>query len=140
MKRLDRAMYAIFLLALLADVAWSPVPAVAAPDSTRGLMLSAASQLRPGQVFGANPVRVRRRSHRLAGLTASSVRTSSYRLTISRWAKNILDRSNLDSSSLVMLAVPLFAPDTDASSASIQRHLASPSSPSIFEHSGSPAP
>jgi len=137
MKRLDRAMYAIFLLALLADVAWSSVPAVAAGDSNGGSIRSAASQLRSGQVAGANPVRVRRRSN---VLSAASVRSSSYRLTLSRWAKNILDGSNLDRSSLVMLAAPQFAPGADASSASIQRQLPAPSSPSIFEHSGSPAP
>jgi len=130
-------MYAIFLLALLADVAWSSIPAVAAGDSDGGMMLSAASQLRPGEVAGANPVRVRRRSN---ALSASSLKASSYGLTLSRWAKNILDRSGLDRSSLVMLAAPLFAPGTDASSASIQRQLPAPSSPSIFEHSGSPAP
>jgi len=145
MKRFDRAMYAIFLLALLADVSWSSVPAAAAGDSSGGLMLSAAGQLRPGQVGGANPVRVRRRSNSLSGLSASSVRSSSYRLTLSRWAKNILDRTSLDRSGLdrsnfVMLAAPLFAPDTNAGSAFIHIFLSAPSSPSIFEHSGCPAP
>jgi hypothetical protein len=57
-------MFAIFLLALLADVAWSQVPAAVGGDSAGGLILTAAGPLRDGSGEAGYVVRRSSRSLR----------------------------------------------------------------------------
>jgi len=145
MKRLDRAMFAIFLLALLADVAWSQVPAVVGGDSAGGLILSAARQLQDGS--GWEKGVDLRRPHRVF---APRPGFRSYRRMSSLWAHvlsgNAWKLNAGDSMGRPDGSVAVLLADSGLlGSPGIGSHFASDlptDAPSIgvFEHSGSPAP
>ena len=139
MKRFDRAMYAIFLLALLADVARSHAPIAVGGDPTSGMILSAATQLGVAQADGAQFVR-----RRTASVSPAVARLRSSGLIVSKWA-GVLSlhfdrspRSNLSDS--VLLASVASGPGAGASNRVIAAFQPAPPSLAIFEHSGSPAP
>jgi hypothetical protein len=123
-------MYAIFLLALLADVARSHLPLPVGADSTGGLILSAASQLQAGSNDGA--VLVLRRSN---GSFPAVVRFKGYSLALSGWAKILSDQSTL-----AMLSTSASGPGAGTASPVLRLSQSTSPSRTIFEHTGSPAP
>lgn len=138
MKRFDRAVYAFFLLALLADVARANVPAPVGGDSAGGLILRAAGQLRAGPAGAAVSVR-RRSSGGFAPIARS--RSTGARLTFSRWAKIFSGQASpLDQSTQVMLVAVAYGPGVGAGVSFDRPFLSDSSSLAIFEHAGSPAP
>jgi hypothetical protein len=128
MKRLDRAMCAIFLLVLLADVARAHASVPAAGDA--GLILSAASQLQAGSTDGA--ILTLRRSE---GSSSQIATLACFALTLSGWSGHLHSFSNA-------AMRPAALPD----SAAVGGLLSLPHFPSarpfqsVFEHTGSPAP
>jgi len=128
MKRFDRAMYAIFLLVLLADVARAHASVPAGGDA--GLILSAAGQLHAGSADGA--ILVLRRSDCSSSQIATLGR---FALKFSAWSRNLSDlsnpgiRSEAASSIDVSPGLPFFPPFKPACP-----------SQATFEHTGSPAP
>jgi len=136
MKRFDRAMYAIFLLALLADVARSHAPIAVGGDPTSGMILSAATQLGVGPADGAQFVR-----RRAAGVFPAAARFKSGGLTLSKWA-GILSRQSLPSGSSSPVLLAALACGQGAGTGGRFVPLSPSASPSltIFEHTGSPAP
>jgi len=132
MKRFDRAMYAFFLLALLADFARANVPVSVGGEPAGGLILSSAGQLRGGVAGGA--VLARRRAN--GSFAANGVRRGSSAL--SRWAK-ILSQRNHPSTSVVLATASFGHGVTTGSRFDSISQSASPSL-AVFEHSGSPAP
>jgi len=128
MKRLDRAMCAIFLLVLLADVARAHASVPAAGDA--GLILSAASQLQAGSADGA--ILTLRRSE---GSSSQMAALACFALTLSGWTGNLHDFS---SAALHVEALPAMA--GVARLASFPPLLSDSPSLAIFAHTGSPAP
>jgi hypothetical protein len=128
MKRLDRAVYAIFLLALLADVARAHSSAPVGGDA--GLILSAASQLQVNPAGDA--ILVLRRAD---GSPSQIARFERFRWNLAGWSRDFSDFS-----SVAMLAVPGSALDDGARSFSLALSTSAPPSPAVFEHTGSPAP
>ena len=124
-------MYAFFLLALLADVARANVPVAVGGDSSGGLILSTAGQLRVGPAA----VLVRRRSN---GTFAPAAGFRRCGLTLSRWARILSERTH--PSIPVVLAAAAIGPELGSGAPfhSLFQYV-SPSL-AIFEHSGSPAP
>jgi hypothetical protein len=135
MKRLDRAMYAIFLLVLLADVARAHAAAPAGSDAS--LILSAASQFQGTPSDGAILV-LGRSSASTTGPRTKVATLDRFALRLSGWSKDLFDFSNPSNA---------FAPSGVSPAADLGSGLAflaafqsvSPSQ-SIFEHTGSPAP
>jgi hypothetical protein len=128
MKRLDRAMYAIFLLVLLADVARAHASVPAGGDA--GLILSAASQLQAGSADGA--ILTLRRSE---GSSSQIATLAAFALTLSGWTGNSVHLSNA-----VMRTDALLASAADIAFASLPQFNDARPLRSIFEHTGSPAP
>ena len=128
MKRLDRAVYAIFLLVLLADVARAHASVPAGGDA--GLILSAASQLQAGSADGA--ILTLRRSE---GSSSQIATLACFALTLSGWSGHLHDFSN-------QVMRPDVAPSVGigAGLASIPSSESAAPSQVIFEHFGSPAP
>jgi hypothetical protein len=126
MKRLDRAMFAIFLLALLADVARAHSAIPAGDDA--GFLLSAASQLQVGPADGTllefrKPI-------------ASSLPTATldrFALTFSGWSIKLFSQAILPSRYGSIA-------DGDRSRVSLPAFQSNSSLPENFEHQGSPAP
>ncbi|WP_263354651.1 hypothetical protein [Acidicapsa acidisoli] len=133
MKRFDRAMYAFFLLALLADVARANVPAQVGGESAGGLILSTAGQLRVGPAGGT--ILVRRRAN---GPLVPIAGTKRRGLTPSRWARILSERTH--SSTPVVLAAGAIAPREGSGSSFVSLCKSASPSLAIFAHSGSPAP
>ena len=139
MKRFDRAMYAFFLLALLADVARSHALITSGDDSSGGLILSVVSQLSVAQT-GAPDL--------ASGAQKSSlpqrVRLAGYRWTLPRWARVLCSEAkpsrHLISSTPVLLSAVVLSPEGDPSPAEITHSGTAPQSSTVFEHIGSPAP
>ena len=133
MKKFDRAMYAIFLLALLADVARSRVPAPGGQDSIGGLILSAANQLRVAPDGGA-ALAVRRANSSFPAIPGFR----SYRSALATWARS-LSGQKMGTNPIILAAM---TPGTLAGFASAFVPTTEPVSPSlaIFKHTGSPAP
>jgi hypothetical protein len=127
MKRFDRAMYAIFLLVLLADVARAHASVSAGGDA--GLILSAAGQLQVSS--GGEAILALRRSD---GSSAQIAGLKCFRLSFSRWSRNLSDLSNPG-----VPVVAAFGLDAGSGSSIPSFRSTSPSQ-AIFEHSGSPAP
>jgi hypothetical protein len=129
-------MFAIFLLALLADVARSHAPVAVGGDPASGMILSAATQLGVGPGDGAEFVR-----SRAAGVFPAAARFKSSGLRLSKWA-GILGRQSLssDSSSPILLAVLASGQDAGSGSRFVATHLSVFPALTIFEHTGSPAP
>ena len=128
MKRLDRAVYAIFLLVLLADVARAHASVPAGGDA--GLILSAASQLQAGSTDGA--ILTLRRSD---GSSSQIATLACFALTLSGWSGPLHGFSNQ-----VMRPDAAFPVDVGAGLALIPPSESAAPSQAIFEHSGSPAP
>jgi len=125
MKRLDRAMYGIFLLVLLADVARAHA---SAPSGDAGLILSAASQFQAGPSEGA--ILALRRSD---GYSSPIATIECFARTFSGWPRNFLN--------LAAPAPPCHeAFAADAAALLPAESQSAPPSPAIFEHIGSPAP
>jgi hypothetical protein len=126
-------MYAIFLLALLADVARSHLPLPVGSDSTGGLILNAASQLQVGSAGNA----VLRRSNGYFPPVASF---KGYNFTLSRWAKILTHQSTFVQPTLAMLSVSALGPSAGTGSSFTRPFQSASLSRTIFEHTGSPAP
>ena len=141
MKRLDRAMYAFFLLALLADVARAQVPASFGGDSASGLtgspIQSAARQIR-GQIRvspAGEVVLVSRRAERLA-LPVARNKAANFALT--GWARIL--SAQVRQTAPAMLAALCFGPECAPGSALVPDLCAAAPVRGVFEHTGSPAP
>jgi hypothetical protein len=128
MKRLDRAVYAIFLLVLLADVARAHASVPAGGDA--GLILSAASQLQAGSTDGA--ILTLRRSE---GSSSQIATLACFALTFPGWSSHLAGFSH---PALRTHALPEM--DSGAGLASLPQFLSPRPFRSIFEHTGSPAP
>ena len=133
MKRLDRAMYAIFLLVLLADVARAHAAAPAGSDA--GLILSAASQFQgtPSDEALDRAILV------LGRPSASMARVATldrFALRLSGWSR--FDFSNPSNA----FTPPGVSPAADIGSglAFLADFQSASPSQSTFEHTGSPAP
>ena len=128
MKRIDRAMYAIFLLVLLADIARAHASVPAGTDA--GLILSAASQIQVSQ--GGEAIRVLRH----ADAPAQGARLERFVSKFSGWSKHLVSLGNP-----VMSGAVAFALDGCSGSSSIP-----PCDPcvtvslAVFAHTGCPAP
>jgi hypothetical protein len=125
MKRLDRAMFAIFLLALLADVARAHASVPAGDDA--GFILSAASQLQAGSADGAM-VALRRPDG-----SAPMAAFDRLALQFCGWSKQLSGGSGA-------AAVAASAVRSDASRAVLPSSKSAFPSRAVFEHTGSPAP
>jgi hypothetical protein len=141
MKRLDRAMYAFFLLALLADVARAQVPASVGGDAAFGSIESAARQVR-GQIraqIRVSPdgevVLVSRRAERLA-LTVARNKAANFALT--GWARILAAHSQ--HTTPVMLAALSLGLEPGSGWAFPPDLRVAASACGVFEHTGSPAP
>ncbi len=146
MKRFDRAMYALFLLALLADFARSQVPVSLGGDAAGGLILSAAQELQVGPGDVANLVlrRTGLRTGLMSGLRRGiPAPTSTLRLQERSWTIACLVSvlsGQLDPASLAMLGGQA-APDLSGhGSPLLARESALPRVRVVFDHTGSPAP
>jgi hypothetical protein len=127
MKRIDRAMYAIFLLVLLADVARAHASVPAGSDA--GLILSAASQIQASQ--GGEAIRALRR----ADMPVQSARLERFVSKFSGWSKQLVCVAHP-----VMLGAISFGLDGGFNSAPAPHYQAVILSPAFFVHTGSPAP
>ena len=126
-------MYAIFLLALLADVALSQVLVPVGGESADRLMLSAAGPL-VGSARVVAPLRVDR-SLRSIG------RLKSYRLAASGLARIFAGEGRRSSGSApLMLAGSVAGPEIEFDSPVAPTLDASSHTPGIFAHTASPAP
>lgn len=131
MKRLDRAMYAIFLLVLLADVARAHAAAPAGSDAS--LILSAASQFQGTPSDGAILVLGR------SGAPTTRVATlDRFALRLSGWSRDLFDFSNPSNAFMPSGVSP--AADVGSGPAFLAAFQSASPSQSIFEHTGSPAP
>ena len=133
MKRFDRAMYAFFLLALLADFARANVPVSVGGEPAGGLVLSSPRQLRGGVAGGA--VLARRRA---SGSFAAANGFRPRGWALARWAKILSERTHPSTS--VVLATTSFGHGFTTGSRFDSISQSAPPSLAVFEHSGSPAP
>ncbi len=132
MRRLDRAVFAFFLLALLADAAQAHASSPVGIDSTDSLILTAASHLGSdeGVIPPGKPV-----LRRIDGVSSKIDRRERFRLVFSDWSRNLSDFSNF-------AVQPASAPAL-ASASGFSEGLPSPSeskSHGLYDHTGSPAP
>jgi hypothetical protein len=133
MKRLDRAMYAIFLLVLLADVARAHAAAPAGCDAS--LILSAASQFQGTPSDGAILV--------LGRSSTSTARPKIRIATLDRFALRLSGWSRFDFSNPSYGFTPSGvspAADVGSNLAFLAAFQSASPSQSIFGHTGSPAP
>ncbi len=126
-------MYAFFLLALLADVARSQVPASFGGESAGGSILSAAGQIRVSQAGEVVLV-----SRRLDRASQPAVKFKGSSLTLSRLASLLAGQSG-QPALMVLFAAP-FAFDTGSAAGPATGPATIPPSRGVFEHTGSPAP
>ena len=139
MKRLDRAMYAIFLLVLLADVARAHAAAPAGSDAS--LILSAASQFQgtPSDVAIDRAILVMGRSSASTARPRTRVVTlDRFALRLSGWSRDLFDFSNPSNAFMPAGVSP--AADVGSGLAFLAPFQSASPSQSIFEHTGSPAP
>jgi hypothetical protein len=132
MRRLDRAVFAFFLLALLADAAQAHASSPVGIDSTDSLILTAASHLGSdeGVIPPGKPV-----LRRIDGVSSKIDRRERFRLVFSDWSRNLSDFSNF-------AVQPASAPAL-ASASGFSEGLPSPTesiSHGLYDHTGSPAP
>jgi hypothetical protein len=147
MKRLDRAMYAFFLLALLADVARAQVPASFGGDSASDLagssIQSAARQIR-GQIRvspAGEVVLVSRRaggSSRSARLVLPVARNKAANFALAGWARIL--SAQVRQATPVMLAALSSGPEIGFGWALPPDLCVAAPACGVFEHTGSPAP
>jgi hypothetical protein len=136
MKRFDRAMYALFLLALLADFARSQVPVSVGGDAAGGLILSAAQELKVGPGEVANLV-LRRANGSLPA--SSKLKSRNWTMVcLSSALSGQLDK--LGHPSLAILAAPSLADFDGPGSAQLDSLEILPPTRTVFAHTGSPAP
>jgi hypothetical protein len=139
MKRLDRAMYAIFLLALLADVARAQVPASFGGDSGSDSIQSVARQIRVSPA--GEVVLVSRRadgSSRSARLMLPVARNKAANFALAGWARIL--SAQVQQTTPVMLAALSFGPECGLGTALSPDLRAAAPVRGVFEHTGSPAP
>lgn len=136
MRRLDRAMYAIFLLALLADVARAQVLTSVADESAGGLILSVAGPLAAGAKAAAVA------PGKVAGVPAEAVRSAGYRAALGRWVSVLRGETkpSRGGATPLLMAALVSWPVGETGQISARLPESSPASPTIFEHIGSPAP
>ena len=148
MKRLDRAMYAFFLLALLADLARAQVPASFGGDAAAGFA-GGSIQSVPRQIRGqirvspaGEVVLVSRRSaagsNRSARLVLPVARSKASSFALSSWARILSAQTR--QSTPVMLAALSSRSETGCGALPSPDVRAESSYCTVFEHSGSPAP
>ena len=139
MKRLDRAMYAIFLLVLLADVARAHAAAPAGPDAS--LILSAASQFQGTPSGGTIDRAILVLGRSSASTTRPGIRIATldrFALRLSGWSKDLFDFSNSSNAFRPSGVSP--ATNVGSGLAFLADLQSASPSQSIFEHTGSPAP
>ena len=133
MRRIDRAIFAIFLLALVADVARSYASAPVGPEVSGSLILSAASQLQTGSSTeavlsfrraGSHPPSFEKRAHRAPVLAA--------------WSKALLNSSAQWSQVALLQPASIFAPQSVFRADTVRTPSYSPFAQ--IEHAGNPAP
>jgi hypothetical protein len=132
MKRFDRAMYAFFLLALLADVARAHASISIGSDPGSSLILNAASRL--GST-GEAALPAKPYLRRVDGVSPKIGRRERFRLVLSNWSRNLSDFSSFS-------VQPASAPALASASGSTEG-LPSPPEPishGLYDHIGSPAP
>ena len=122
-------MYAIFLLALLADVARVHALTPVEADAAGSLILSAANQLHGGQSGGA-VIALRR-----AEGSAQKSRLECLASRFSGWSKHLADLSYP-----AMAATVAWALDAGAGFSPVSPFRAASLALAIFPHTGSPAP
>ena len=141
-------MFAIFLLALLADVAWSQVPAVVGGDSASGLILSSAGPSREGSGDTGYVLRRSSRSLRayriyrgvpLASLQSSAWNAGWKRDLSSRWSGDAV-RLALTDLAFMPLGAFVSGDGSGASPTSLADFQPQIAQLGVYEHSGSPAP
>jgi hypothetical protein len=135
MKRLDRAMYAFFLLALLADVARAQVPASFGGDSGSGSIQSVARQIRVGPA-GEVVLVSRRLDRRADRLVLPAARNKAANFALAGWAR-ILSAQVLQTTPAMLVAFG-FEPESSLGPP-LDFRAAAPVR-GVFEHTGSPAP
>lgn len=135
MKRFDRAVYAMFLLVLLADVARAHASVPVAGDAAGSLILTAAQQLRAG---GGTVLAVRRSDGSLAPV--AHLRSSGQAL--SAWSHYLSGRSNPAASSHLVLLSAANLRVAASGSRSLFFPLRQPcaAASAVFDHTCSPAP
>jgi hypothetical protein len=150
-------MFAIFLLALLADVAWSQVPAVVGGDSG-GLILSAAGPLREGasgeagysarrsyktsrsyRIYRGFAPRTGVRSVPLASLAGSGW-NAGWKRALSNQLSGETGRLALTDLAFMPLGAFVSGDGSGASPTAIAEFQPEVASLGVYEHSGSPAP
>jgi hypothetical protein len=132
MRRLDRAVFAFFLLALLADAARAHASLSIGSDPGSSLILNAASRL--GST-GDTVLLGKPSLRRIDGVSPKIDRRERFRLVFSDWSRNLSDFSNF---AIQPASVPALA----SARASLEG-LPSPSeskSHGLYDHTGSPAP
>ena len=137
MKRLDRAMYAFFLLALLADVARAQVPASFGGDSASGSIESAARQIR-GQIRVSPAGEVVLVSRRADRLVLPVARNKAANFALAGWARILSAQSQ--QTTPVMLAALSSGPEIGFGWALPPDVCAAAPACGVFEHTGIPAP
>lgn len=133
MRRIDRAIFAIFLLALVADVARSYASTPVSSEVSGSLILSAASQFPNSSSTGAVP------THRHGNSCAASFAKRAYRAPVfAAWSKVLFIPSAQWNRVALLQPVAILAPQS-AYRADTQQHFPS-SSLAQFEHAANPAP
>jgi hypothetical protein len=132
MRRIDRAIFAIFLLALVADVARSYASTPVSSEVSGSLILSAASQLQAGS--SADTVLAFRR----AGSRQISLEKRTHRLVPAAWSKILLGSSGQWSQIALLEAAPTLAPRSALRAEALESFPFSPLAQ--IEHAGNPAP
>lgn len=134
MKRFDRAVYAMFLLVLLADVARAHASVPVAGDPAGNLIFTAAQQLRAG----SGTILAMRRSD---GSLAPVARLRSSGQALSAWSQYLSGRSNpATSSHLVLLSAANLSIGSYSGSVFLPLRRPCVASSGVFDHICSPAP
>jgi len=135
MRRIDRAIFAIFLLALVADVARSYASTPVSSDLSGSLILNAASQLQSSSPAKALP------THRRGSYASPYAKRTPYRPVLAAWSKALF-RPPMQWSQVALLqpaaVVAIMAPYS-AYRPERQQHIPFLSLDRI-EHAGNPAP
>ncbi|MFC5864002.1 hypothetical protein ACFPT7_16980 [Acidicapsa dinghuensis] len=136
MKRFDRAVYAMFLLVLLADLARAHASVPVAGDPAGSLILTTVQQLRAGT--SGNAVLAIRRSD---GSLAPVVHLRSSEQALSAWTHYLSGRANpATSPHLVLLSAAKLGVAADSVTFFIPQRQTSAASSAVFDHTCSPAP
>jgi hypothetical protein len=145
MRTFDRAMYAMFLLVLLADVARAESVSPGRVDSSARLILSAATHDRVSLVSGtvrelqanAGEVRSTPPARSFGEEFISSYRTAARMYSV---APSGAMRSMFDGSSFAAIATFAALPGANIAPVFVQRLMLDAPAIPVIEHTGSPAP